>query len=81
MTTTGASIRHTSGDQTEARSVAGFGPNDCVVRRGGNRARRSSEVRPWDRTDQGPPLWSGDFLGLTTADGLNFTPDAANPAL
>jgi hypothetical protein len=28
-------------------------------------------VRPWDRTDQGPPLWSDDFLGLTTADGLN----------
>ena len=25
----------------------------------------------WDRTDQGPPLWSGDFLGLTTADELN----------
>ena len=29
-------------------------------------------MRSWDRTDQGPPLQSGDFLGLTTADGLNF---------
>src|SRR5262245_1573472 len=55
----------------EARNVAGFGPDDRGVRRGGNRARRSSEVCPWDRTDQGPPLGLGDFLGLTTADGLN----------
>ena len=28
-------------------------------------------MRPWDRTDQGPPLWSDDSLGLATADGLN----------
>jgi hypothetical protein len=56
-------------DQTEARCAAGFGPDDCLVRRGGNRARRLSEVRPWDRTDQGPALWSGDSLGLTMADG------------
>ena len=27
-------------------------------------ARRSCEVRPADRTDPGPPLWFGDFLGL-----------------
>ena len=26
-------------------------------------------MRPWDRIDQGPPFWSGDLLGLTTADG------------
>jgi hypothetical protein len=40
-------------DHTEARGVAGFGPDDCVVRPGGNPAKGSSEVRPWDRTFQG----------------------------
>src|SRR5438270_14097744 len=57
-------------DPTEARSVAGFGPDDSAGRRGGNHSRKSSEVCSWDRTDQGPPLWFGDFLGLTTADAL-----------
>ena len=33
-------------DVTELRSVAGSGSDDCAVRRGGNRASRSSEVRP-----------------------------------
>jgi hypothetical protein len=56
-------------DPTDARCAAGFGPDDCLVRRGGNRTRRSSEVHPWDRTDQGPALWSGDSLGLTMGDG------------
>jgi hypothetical protein len=39
---------------TEARNVAGCGPHDSAVHCGGSRARRSSEVRPRDRTGQGP---------------------------
>jgi hypothetical protein len=58
-------------DPIEARSVAGSGPDDCAVPCGGNRAGRPSEVRPWDGSDRGPPFRCGDFLGLTTADGLN----------
>ena len=38
-------LKMTSVDQTEVRIVARFGPDDCVVCRGGNRAR-SSGVRP-----------------------------------
>ena len=59
-------------DQTEARRVTGFGPVDRVIRRGEDRVGRSSEVRPWDWTDQGTAVTAfGDLLGLTTADGLN----------
>jgi hypothetical protein len=29
------------------------------------------EVRPWDWTNGGPPLWYGDSLVLTTANGVN----------
>jgi hypothetical protein len=39
-------------DPTEARKHAGLGAADRVIRRGGNRARTSREVRPWHRTDQ-----------------------------
>jgi hypothetical protein len=39
-------------DPTEARKHAGLGPADRVVRRGGNRARMSCELRPRHRTDQ-----------------------------
>src|SRR6516164_5520075 len=46
-------------DPTDARRVAGFGPDYRAVCRGGNRARRSSEVHTWDRTDRRPPLWFG----------------------
>src|SRR5262249_56648060 len=42
-------------DPAESRNVAGCGPDDGAGHRGGSRARRSSEVRPWDRTEQGPP--------------------------
>jgi hypothetical protein len=40
-------------DQSEARNVAGFGPDDRDVRRGGTRARRPIGLRPRDRTDRG----------------------------
>jgi hypothetical protein len=33
-------------DPTDARSDAGFGPDNCNIRRRGNRARRSREARP-----------------------------------
>ena len=79
-----ASVRHTeasstrlgaSVEQTEARIVARFGPDDCVVCRGGNRAR-SSGVRPWDRSDQGSSLW---FHGCVPNAESRLTGQSADP--
>ena len=36
-------------------------------------------MRPWDRTDQGLPLWFGDFLGLTTAVDRERTTQPLRP--
>ena len=70
-------------DHTEARSVAGFGPDDRAVRRGGSGTPRPREV-PWDWSDRGPPLWFGDSLDLPIAGGLipcSSAREAANRAL
>jgi hypothetical protein len=61
------SVGTASVDQTEARNVADFGPDDCVVRRGGSCSRRPSEARPWDRT-----------VGLRPAPGMRYVPVLAN---
>ena len=37
------------------------------------------EVRPWDWTNWGPPLWYGDSPGLATANWLNSCPRGCIP--
>jgi hypothetical protein len=37
------------------------------------------EVRPWDWTNWGPPLWYGDSPGLATANSLNSCPRGCKP--
>src|SRR5262245_65967794 len=81
-------------DPTDARKHAGLGPANRVVRRGGNRARMSSEVRPWHRTDlpaggAGPrEVGPADAPARSTAGprtkvpiGLPASPLACHPAL
>ncbi|MGB2612038.1 MAG: hypothetical protein WBC80_23950 [Isosphaeraceae bacterium] len=69
------SLLGASVEQTDARLVARFGPDDCVVCRGGNRAR-SSGVRPWDRSDQGSSLW---FHGCVPNAESRLTGQSADP--
>jgi len=62
-------------DHTEARNIARFGPDDCVVCRRGNRAR-SRGVPPGNRTDQGPWLWS---QGCVPTAGSRLAGQSADP--
>src|SRR6516164_11229918 len=65
-------------DPIEARSVVGFGPDDSSSAPVGIPQRGRGNCAPGIGPSREPPVWFGDSLGLTAADGLNsYAPPSA----